>query len=525
MTATRKGLAAIMVGGLIVTLGLAFLVSPLASSSPDGLEKVATDEGFIDTAEDHASRRQPVGGVRRRRRGGRVAQHRSCRHRRRRDHVRHRAPAVRDLPRPSPESRRSIADAGVGPGRLSSKLVSGSHAHALYFHGHSAVHRLAPETKLVAQFLFVLDRRGHPSGGVLGLRALRGAGAPRRSVGVESRRRSYCAASRSRSRSSPSRSSCRSSARANASTCSVLSLSVEGLWGAWNILAKGTIGVLASSSAGGDHDDGGVPHRVRPAACAEGVHVDRLVHGALHGRDRRRHAPHADRPPVARVRRSVDLADEGDREVAQGRSSSGRTSAASGSTSRCSRAGTRARCRRWARCTPRPGSGSRRRSCRSWRCRSARSRGATGMTETIEPVTGPALEVKDLAFAYPGGTQALFGVDLAIGTGERVALLGPNGAGQDHARAAPERDARGAGRIGARRGAAGREGAPPGGAPPGRASCSRIPTINSSCPRSATTSRSGQRTSAFAATSSTSGSYRRSRRSAWKPSPTARPIT
>lgn len=50
---TRKGLVAIVVGGLIVALGLAFFVSPLASSSPDGLEKVATDEGFIETAEDH----------------------------------------------------------------------------------------------------------------------------------------------------------------------------------------------------------------------------------------------------------------------------------------------------------------------------------------------------------------------------------------------------------------------------------------------------------------------------------------
>lgn len=42
----------------------------------------------------------------------------------------------------------------------------------------------------------------------------------------------------------------------------------------------------------------------------------------------------------------------------------------------------------------------------------------------------PVLEVRDLAFAYPDGHQALFGVDLHVHRGERVALLGPNGAGK-----------------------------------------------------------------------------------------------
>ena len=41
-----------------------------------------------------------------------------------------------------------------------------------------------------------------------------------------------------------------------------------------------------------------------------------------------------------------------------------------------------------------------------------------------------SLEISGLAYAYPDGNQALFGVNLSINQGERVALLGPNGAGK-----------------------------------------------------------------------------------------------
>ena len=42
----------------------------------------------------------------------------------------------------------------------------------------------------------------------------------------------------------------------------------------------------------------------------------------------------------------------------------------------------------------------------------------------------PVLDVRGLAYAYPDGHQALYGVNLHVHAGERVALLGPNGAGK-----------------------------------------------------------------------------------------------
>ena len=57
MAVTRRRtvtFTALLVGGLVVALALAFFVSPSASSAPDGLEKVAGDRGFLNTEKDSA---------------------------------------------------------------------------------------------------------------------------------------------------------------------------------------------------------------------------------------------------------------------------------------------------------------------------------------------------------------------------------------------------------------------------------------------------------------------------------------
>ena len=49
-----------IVAGLLVGLALALFLSPFASSSPDGLEKVAAEERFDGTMRDHDTADSPL---------------------------------------------------------------------------------------------------------------------------------------------------------------------------------------------------------------------------------------------------------------------------------------------------------------------------------------------------------------------------------------------------------------------------------------------------------------------------------
>jgi cobalt/nickel transport system permease protein len=123
--------------------------------------------------------------------------------------------------------------------------MTGPHAHALYYHGHSRVHTLAPECKLAAQLLFVFVVVATPREAVWAFAAyaaivaalIRVAELP---FGFVLKRLAIEIPFVAFALLLPFIS--------QGERIDVLGMSVsrEGLWGAWNILVKGTLGVAAS---------------------------------------------------------------------------------------------------------------------------------------------------------------------------------------------------------------------------------------------------------------------------------------
>ena len=58
----RSNLRLFLLGGLLVAIGLAMLVSGFASAEPDGLNKVAEDQGIAAFAKEHLFENGPLAG-------------------------------------------------------------------------------------------------------------------------------------------------------------------------------------------------------------------------------------------------------------------------------------------------------------------------------------------------------------------------------------------------------------------------------------------------------------------------------
>jgi cobalt/nickel transport system permease protein len=123
--------------------------------------------------------------------------------------------------------------------------VSGAHAHALYYHGHSRIHALAPECKLAAQLLFILIVVSTPREAIWAFVAYAAIlvvviGLAQLPIGFVLKRLVIEVPFVAFALLMPF------IARGPQVEVLGVSLSVEGLWGAWNILVKGTLGVAAS---------------------------------------------------------------------------------------------------------------------------------------------------------------------------------------------------------------------------------------------------------------------------------------
>lgn len=123
--------------------------------------------------------------------------------------------------------------------------MSGVHAHALHYHGHSPVHRLAPEVKIVAMFAFVAAVIATPTRAVWAFGFLAAVlavavGLAEIPMGFFLKRLSIEIPFVIFALAMPF------VGQGPYVEVGSLSLSVPGMWGSWNVLAKATLSVGAS---------------------------------------------------------------------------------------------------------------------------------------------------------------------------------------------------------------------------------------------------------------------------------------
>ena len=211
-----------------------------------------------------------------------------------------------------------------------------------------------------------------------------------------------------------------------------------GLHGAWNILAKGTLGVLASLLLAATTTTRDLIARAGPAALPADPHPDRHVHAALPGRAGRRGAADAGGPALPRVTTRASCGSCAASPPGSARCSCAPSSGASGSTWRCCPAATRADARRVAgrgRGDRRPVAG--RGDGAGGGGLHRRRRRRADMIGVVQ--TAVSLDVRGVRYAYPDGH-----VGPARGGPDRAARRAGGAARaqrrrQDHAGAAPQR--------------------------------------------------------------------------------------
>ena len=147
--------------GIVTAVLLVVFVAPFANPNPDGLERVAADNGVDAAVHRPRLRRQPAGRLRGRRRGQRHVRDGPRRHRRHRGHVGRRRrrrldrpPAARPLGAAGGRIRRADGRPPPAP-RPPRRRAAPSAATAVQAAGDAAVR---------------LRRRGHAEGAVLGVR-------------------------------------------------------------------------------------------------------------------------------------------------------------------------------------------------------------------------------------------------------------------------------------------------------------------------------------------------------------------